>query len=153
MTSYLVNTWCELLLCGNAFTHAGREIRVLTYHMYLYFNILGMRNCNNITLEGSLSVVSKPIFAIEYTFCSTFWDQILQDLRTLAPLQTKESKFTNVSPKLWYILVNFCKTWPHVAKCRSQFGRFCVKFRYTMIITLIICLYLDILSCWYIYTF
>ena len=40
-------------------------------------------------LDGSISAVSKPIFARKYTFCRGFRD--LQDLHTFAPLQSKKS--------------------------------------------------------------
>ena len=40
-------------------------------------------------LDGSISAVSKPIFARKYSFCRVFRD--LQDLHTLAPLQSKKS--------------------------------------------------------------
>ena len=41
-------------------------------------------------MRGSFSSVSKPIFAIKYSFCSIFRD--LQDFKTFAPLQIQ--KFT-----------------------------------------------------------
>ena len=40
-------------------------------------------------LDGSISAVSKPIFARKYSFCRVFRD--LQDLHTFAPLQSKKS--------------------------------------------------------------
>ena len=46
-----------------------------------------MRKYNNISLEGSFSVVSKLIFTGLYSFISIFSD--LQDLRTSAPLQSQ----------------------------------------------------------------
>ena len=49
-----------------------------------------MRKYKSIALEGSFSVVSKPIFAPEYSLCSISWD--LQDLHIFAAIQTRSKQ-------------------------------------------------------------
>ena len=60
---------------------------------------------NPLTLEGSFSAVSKPIFASKYEFFSIFRD--LQDSHTFAPFQIQI--FNKFSSNFSLIFLKICK--------------------------------------------